>query len=81
MKAKEVSEGMLNAASVALSESTGEQTERLLPTLAQLPATSRAIGITVAEAAIEEGLAQCKTTWKYRRIYLPTTLETALFTL
>jgi malate dehydrogenase (oxaloacetate-decarboxylating) len=58
VKAKEVSEGMLHAASQALSRSTAELPGRLLPTLQQLSATSRAIAIAVAEAAINEGLAQ-----------------------
>jgi malate dehydrogenase (oxaloacetate-decarboxylating) len=58
VRAKSVSENMLKAASLALSESTTHQPGRLLPTLENLPATSRAIAIAVAKAAVEEGLAQ-----------------------
>ena len=58
VQAKTVSEGMLKAASQALSESTQGQPDRLLPTLDRLPASSRAIAIAVANAAVAEGLAQ-----------------------
>jgi malate dehydrogenase (oxaloacetate-decarboxylating) len=62
VKAKEVSEGMLKAASQALSDSISEQPGRILPTLEQLPAASRAIGISVAQAAVTENLAQIEMT-------------------
>ena len=58
VKPKEVSEGMLYAASQALCQSTSELPGRILPTLQQLPATSRAIAIAVANKAIEEGLVE-----------------------
>jgi len=58
VKAKAVSENMLHAASYALSESTRAQPGRLLPTLEQVSATSRQIGIAVAKMAVQEGLAQ-----------------------
>lgn len=58
VQAKAVSENMLKAASLALSEGTRHQPGRLLPTLEHLSATSRAIAIAVAKAAVEEGLAQ-----------------------
>lgn len=58
VKAKEVSENMLNAASTVLADSSAAQPGRLLPTLEQLPAVSRSIGIAVAKAAVAEGLAQ-----------------------
>ncbi len=57
--AKKVSEGMLWAASCALSQSTVSETGRLLPTLEQVTQqTSRALAIAVARTAIDEGLAQ-----------------------
>ncbi len=58
VKAKEVSENMLLAASQALSASNRAESRRLLPKLEQLSAASRQIAIAVAKAAIEEGLAQ-----------------------
>lgn len=58
VQAKAVSENMLKAASQALSKSTQHQGGRLLPTLENLPAASKAIAIAVAKAAVEEGLAQ-----------------------
>ncbi len=58
VKAKEVSENMLLAASQALSASTRAEPRRLLPKLEQLPAASKHIAIAVAKAAVEEGLAQ-----------------------
>ena len=58
VKAKAVSEKMLLAASQVISDSTAGQPGRLLPTLEQLPAVSRAIGIAVAKTAVAEGLAE-----------------------
>jgi malate dehydrogenase (oxaloacetate-decarboxylating) len=58
VKANEVSERMLLAASQAISDSTAGQPGRLLPALDQLKVISRLIAIVVAKTAIEEGLAQ-----------------------
>ncbi len=58
VRAKEVSDKMLKAASAALSDSTQKEQHRLLPTIEQLPHTSRQIAIAVAQTALQEGLAR-----------------------
>ena len=60
VKAKHVTDNMLWAASLALSEYSNTETGCLLPSIAQAQEASRRIAIAVAKAAIDEGLAQIK---------------------
>jgi malate dehydrogenase (oxaloacetate-decarboxylating) len=57
VKAKRVSNKMLRAASLTLSQYANAKLNRLLPTIKQTPTASRQIAIAVAKAAVEEGLA------------------------
>lgn len=57
VKAKHLSDDMLWAATLTLSEYAAEDSEHLLPTILHAPEASRKIAIAVAKQAVAEGLA------------------------
>ncbi len=57
VKAQSVSDNMLEAASLALSQYASDKEHRLLPDISRAREASRIVAIAVAKKAIEEGLA------------------------